>query len=116
MKRFIGDIDFIKLDINRSVELGGSNGKIIRGILNENIFKLDYKVPHNGANGEIRLRSKDSFKFEGSARDLKSKISAIMNVNFYSNEQNAILIGYLQEGKSEMYCIITLEEVKEFKE
>ena len=117
MKRFIGKIAWIDGDYKIGDAVGGDTGKIIRGILKDNIFKLDNTNPNGLPNSEIRLRSKNGFNFDGSAKFVGDSVSSsIINLKMYSNQGNVILIGDWKEGGKFYTCIAELEEVIEFKD
>lgn len=117
MKRFTGEIYWIKLDKKSGIPHLESRAHIKRAILNENIFKIDHKNPDPIPESEIRLRSKDGFRFEGSAKYVDSlKSSAVVDFDYYFNGEKAILMGNWVEDKIEFMCIVRLIEVDSFKD
>ncbi len=66
---------------------------------------------------EIKLRSKDGFKFDGSVKYVDSaKHSAIVNLDYYLNRDKALLMGTWKEDQIEFLCIIKLKEVQSFQD
>ncbi len=118
MKRFTGEIFWIKLEERKgSSPQRAMNGKIERAILNDNTFKIGNKNPDTLPDSEIRLRSKDGFIFDGSAKYLDSPISsAIVSLEYYYNDDKALLMGTWEEDKVEYMCIIKLKEVNSFND
>lgn len=116
MKRYVGEIFWLRWEPKSKIVLEGMDAKINRAILNNNILKMDLHDRANKHLGEISLRSKDSFKFDGSAKYINNmKSSAKVNMRYYLNKENALLIGNWVEDKIEFSCIIELVEVEEFK-
>lgn len=117
MKRYIGEIYWFLLDKKTGTTHGDIDAKIKRAILNENIFKIDLKMPAPTPDCEIRLRSKDGFKFDGSAKYVdSSKSSAMVGCDYYFNKDKAILTGTWEEDKLILNCFIKLTEVDSFKD
>ena len=73
MKKYIGEIFWIEGDYNNGIGQGSSKSKVNRAILNEGVFKIDHENPNNYPNGEIRLRTKDGFLFDGSMKYIDEK-------------------------------------------
>ncbi len=117
MKRYIGEIFWIKLDKETGTTTSESFAKIKRAILKDNIFSIDHKNPADLPDSEIKLRSKDGFKFEGSAKYVNSpRYSAIINLECYPNKQETILKGLWKEDQIEFVCVIILKEVQSFQD
>ena len=117
MKRYIGEIYWFVLDNKTGTTHSGNTAKIRRAILNENVFKLDVKMPNPFPDSEIRMRSKDGFEFDGSAKYVDSpKSSALLGFDYYFNGKKAILTGNWEEDKVKLMCIIRLTEVDNFKD
>ena len=116
MKKYIGEIFWFEGDYNNGIGQGSSKSKVNRAILNEGIFKIDHENPNNYPDGEIRLRTKDGFLFDGSMKYIDEKVgSVLVNLKLYTNKKNTILIGTWKEETLIFTCIIELTEVKEFK-
>lgn len=116
MKRYKGDLFWVKLDQASGTTHGESMATVHRAILNDNIFKIDHKNPNGLPDSEIRIRSKDGFKFDGSAKYVDSQnSSALVNLQYYLNGDKAILIGNWVENKIEYLCIAKLNEVESFE-
>ncbi len=117
MKRYIGEIFWIKLDKETGTTHSESMAKIKRAILKDNVLTIDHKNPEDMPDSEIKLRSKDGFKFDGSAKYVDStKYSAIVNLDYYLNRDKALLMGTWKEDQIEFLCIIKLEEVQSFQD
>ncbi len=117
MKRYIGDIFWVKMDKETGNTHSESMAKIYRAILDDNIFTIDHKNPENIPDSQIKLRSKDGFKFEGSAKLIDQiKHSAVVNLSYYLNRDKALLMGNWKEDQIEYLCIIKLEEVQSFQD
>jgi hypothetical protein len=118
MKKFTGEICWIGGDYKVKVVEGSTNCKVNRAILTEEgVFKIDHKNPDKLPDGEIKLRTKDSFSYEGSMKYINENIPcAMVNLNLYTNKKNIIFIGTWKEDSSVFTCIIELTEVKEFKD
>lgn len=117
MKKYTGDIFWVKLDIDSGATHGGGKAKIHRAILIDNVFKIDHKNPNDLPDSEIRLKSTDDFKFDGSAKYINStKSNALVNLEYYYNSKKAIMTGTWIEDKIEFYCLIKLTEVDSFKD
>lgn len=117
MKRFTGEIYWFKLDYKSGTTHAGDTCQIKRAILNNNIFTIDHQMSDLIPSGEIRLRSKNGFKFEGSAKYVDSqKSTAIVSLDYYFNGIMAILTGTWVEDEIELMCIVHLVEVDSFNE
>ncbi len=116
MKKYIGEIFWIGGDYKNGIGQGSSKSEVNRAILNEGVFKIDHKNPNDFPDGEIRLRTKDGFSFDGSMKYIDEKVAAAMvNLKLYTNKKNTVLIGTWNEETNIFTCIIELKEVKEFK-
>jgi hypothetical protein len=116
MKKYIGEIFWIVGNYKDNYTEGCMQSVVNRAILNEGVFRIDHQNPNNFPDGEIRLRSKDDFNFEGSMKYIDDKTTKIMvNLKLYKNKKEALLIGTWKEDGTIFNCIIELTEVKEFK-
>ncbi len=116
MKKFIGEVFWIRYEPKTKIGLGEVSASINRAILNDNIFKIDFTDSKEAVSGEISLRSKDGYQFDGSSKySNEPKSSGMVNLTYYMNQDHALLIGNWVEDKVEFTCIIKLEEVEEFK-
>lgn len=116
MKKYIGEIFWIEGDYKNGIGEGSSKAEVNRAILDEGIFKIDHKNPNNYADGQIILRTRDGFSFDGSMKYIDEKISsAMVNLKLYVNKKNTILFGNWSEDSNAYTCIVELTEVKEFK-
>lgn len=117
MKRFIGQIFWIKWDQHIGTTTSGNFAKVKRAILKDNVLTVDHKNPENIPDSEIKLRFKDGFKFDGSAKYVDSpKYSAMVNLKYYFNNDKALLIGDWKEDEIEFLCMVKLEEVESFQD
>ncbi len=109
MKKYIGEMFWIEGDYKNGIGEGSSKAEVNRAILDEGI-------PNNYADGQIILRTKDGFSFDGSMKYIDEKnSSAMVNLKLYVNKKNTILIGNWNEDSNVYTCIVELKEVKEFK-
>lgn len=117
MKRYIGEIFWTKLEAGSGNIQGATSAKVSRAILKDNIFKIDHKNPNDLPDSEIRLKSTNEFKFDGSAKYINSpKSNAFVNFEYYINGDKALLIGLWTEEKIEFMCMAKLTEVDSFKD
>lgn len=119
MKRYIGEILWFKVEtvgLKKNIQ-SLTKGKIKRAILNDNIFKIDHNNPEGLPDSEIRLKSTDGLKFDGSAKYINSsKANALVNLEYYMNDKKAMLLGMWEEEQVEYLCTVKLSEVDSFKD
>ena len=116
MKRFTGEIFWTKLADGTDIQ-GMSSGLVKRAILKDNVFKIDHENPEDLPNSEISLKSNNGLKFSGSAKYISSpKSNAIVDLEYYFNDDKALMLGTWKEEKVEFMCIIRLNEVESFQD
>jgi hypothetical protein len=117
MKKYIGEIFWIKLEQGNGTFQGGNSSNIRRAILKDNIFSIDNENPDEMPNSQIRLKSKDGYEFNGSAKFIDSpKSSAVVNMFYYYNGNRAFLRGEWTENKIIYMCLAKLTEVNNFED
>lgn len=115
IKRFKGNIKWISGNFNNYVEGEVAKVEIERAIYNEGTFKIDYKPTPEIESGLIVLKSTDNFNYFGKIKyqDDVEEVGSI-NLQYYENNDRALLLGLWHEDTETYTCFIELREVEQF--